>query len=79
MAYWEPIRELGETHLVKPGSSFGDVTNDIARVTENRAPRGWWACFLVASTFTGIFVLCVCYLFYRGVGVWGNKAPVYWA
>ncbi len=23
--------------------------------------------------------MCVGYLFYRGVGVWGNTAPVYWA
>ena len=23
--------------------------------------------------------MCVAYLFYRGVGVWGNTAPVYWA
>ena len=77
MAYWEPIRELDEVPLVKPGSSLRDVTHDIARVSENRAPRGWWACFLLASAFAGIFVVCVCYLFYRGVGVWGNTAPVY--
>ena len=56
-----------------------EVTDDIAKVTENPAPLGWWICFGLASTFAGIFVLCVGYLFYRGVGVWGNTAPVYWA
>ena len=79
MAYWEPIAELDEAYLVKPASKLREVTHEIARVTENRAPRGWWICFLIASTFAGIFAVCVGYLFYRGVGVWGNTAPVYWA
>jgi len=38
MAYWEPLPELDEAPLVQPGSSFRDVTHDIARVTENKAP-----------------------------------------
>jgi molybdopterin-containing oxidoreductase family membrane subunit len=79
MAYYEPIRELGEAPLVKPGSKLREVTDEIAGVTEKRAPLGWWICFLVASSFAGIFVLCVGYLFWRGIGVWGNTAPVYWA
>ena len=52
MAYWEPLRELDEAPLVQVGSSLGDVTHDISRVTENRAPRGWWICFLIALSFT---------------------------
>ncbi|MGO9838960.1 MAG: hypothetical protein ACLP1X_32665, partial [Polyangiaceae bacterium] len=64
MAYWEPIVEIGEAPLVRPGSTLREVTEDISRVTENRAPRGWWICFLVALSFAGIFALCVCYLFY---------------
>src|SRR5271166_1174816 len=79
MAYWEPIRALDEMPLVKPGSTLKDITNDIAGVTEKRAPRGWWIAFLLALSGTGLFTVCVCYLFWRGVGVWGNSAPVYWA
>ncbi|MBV9946913.1 MAG: hypothetical protein JOZ69_08705, partial [Myxococcales bacterium] len=66
MAYWEPNPVLGEAPLVKPGSSLREVTHEIARVTETRAPRGWWICFFLAATFAGIFLLCVTYLFYRG-------------
>ena len=36
MAYWEPIRELGEEPLVQPGSRLRDVTNDIASATQAR-------------------------------------------
>src|SRR5215472_9722117 len=69
MAYWEPIRELDEAPLVQPGISMREVTEDISRVTENRAPIGWWLCFLLAVTFVGVFTVSVGYLFYRGVGV----------
>jgi molybdopterin-containing oxidoreductase family membrane subunit len=79
MAYFEPIREIGEGALVKPGSTLHDVTEDISRVSETRAPRGWWVAFLVSLFFAGIFVVCVSYLVYRGIGVWGNTSPVYWA
>ena len=53
MAYWEPIRELDEAPLVQPGSTLRDVTDEIARVSEKRAPRGWWICFLLASSRRG--------------------------
>jgi Ni/Fe-hydrogenase subunit HybB-like protein len=79
MAYWEPIRDLDEAPLVQPGSSFREVTDEIARVSENRAPIGWWICFLLAVTFVGVFVVSISILFYRGIGVWGNTSPVYWA
>jgi molybdopterin-containing oxidoreductase family membrane subunit len=79
MAYWEPIKEIGESPLVLPGTKFKDVTNDISRVSENSAPRGWWIAFLISSSFAGLFVMSVGYLFWRGIGVWGNTSPVYWA
>jgi len=79
MAYYEPITELGEAHLVQKGSTLAEVTDDIAGVTEKPAPRGWWIAFLLAFSFVGVFGLCVGYLFYRGVGVWGNTSPVFWA
>src|SRR5579883_2760415 len=79
MAYFEPIRELDEAPLVQPGSKLSDITNDISRVSENKAPRGWWIAFGLASMFAGIFAMSVGYLFWRGVGVWGNTSPVYWA
>jgi Ni/Fe-hydrogenase subunit HybB-like protein len=79
MAYWKPITEIDEAALVKEGSTLAQVTDDIAGVTERPAPLGWWICFGIAATFAGIFTFCVGYLFYRGVGVWGNTAPVYWA
>ncbi len=79
MAYYEPIKEIGETPLTAPGETFHSVTDKVCRVTENPAPRGWWVAFLTAVTFTIVLFSCVGYLFWEGVGVWGNMAPVYWA
>ena len=74
-----PIKELGETPLTGEGTTFRSVTEAVSRVTENAAPRGWWVAFLIAFNFTGIMGLAIGYLFWTGVGVWGNNAPVYWA
>src|SRR3954470_22874474 len=80
MSSWNlPIRELGEESLVGEGVTFRSITETVCRVTENKAPRGWWIGFLIAATFTGVMTAAIGYLFYTGVGVWGNNAPVYWA
>src|SRR5580658_3381246 len=79
MAYYEPIKAIGETPLVGTDETFHSVTEKVCRVNEEKAPRGWWYAFLTAVTFTIILFSCVGYLFWQGVGVWGNMAPVYWA
>src|SRR3954447_12128984 len=80
MSSWNlPIKEIGESPLVAEGTTFRSITETVARVTENKAPRGWWIAFLIASSFLGIMTLAIAYLFWTGVGVWGNNAPVYWA
>ncbi|MDH3485724.1 MAG: polysulfide reductase NrfD, partial [Myxococcales bacterium] len=79
MSYDAPIKELGETYLLPEGTTAHQVTETIARVTENKAPRGWWLLFLMSLTGLGAMGGALTYLFVQGVGVWGNNAPVYWA
>ena len=73
------IPELGEAPLVKPGTSFHDVTEIVSRVTENAAPRGWWILFLTSVSITGTLGLTLAYLLWTGIGTWGNNSPVGWA
>lgn len=73
------ISELGEAPLVKPGTSFHDVTEIVSRVTENAAPRGWWILFLTSVSITGVLGLTLAYLLWTGIGTWGNNSPVGWA
>lgn len=80
MSSWNlPIKELGESPLVADGTTFKSISETVCRVTENKAPRGWWIAFLISSTFLGVMTIAIGYLFWTGVGVWGNNAPVYWA
>ena len=80
MSSWNlPIREIGETPLVADGTTFRSISETVCRVTENKAPRAWWIAFGIASSFLGVMTLAIGYLFWVGVGVWGNNAPVYWA
>ena len=74
-----PIKEIGEVALVGEGTTIKSITETVCRVTENKAPRGWWIGFLLAANFTGIMGLAIGYLLWTGIGVWGNNAPVYWA
>jgi Ni/Fe-hydrogenase subunit HybB-like protein len=78
MSYFEPIKDIGEASLVGEGTSIRVVTDSVSRVTENRAPRGWWVLFLISLSFAGLFGAAVTYLAWRGVGIWGNNSPVYW-
>jgi Ni/Fe-hydrogenase subunit HybB-like protein len=74
-----PIAALGETPLVAEGTTFRSITETVSHVTETKAPRGWWIGFLIALSFTGVLGMAIGYLFWTGVGVWGNNSPVYWA
>ena len=74
-----PIPEIGETHLLPPGTTFHHVTESISRVTENKAPRGWWILFLLSLALAGCLLVSITYLVTAGVGVWGNNMPVAWA
>jgi len=74
-----PIEAIGERNLLPPDTTFRQITDEVARVTENPAPRGWWILFLISLVFSGILFACIAYLVFRGVGVWGNNSPVAWA
>ena len=76
---YAPIREIGERPLIPEGTKFHDVTEIVSRVSENKAPRGWWMLFLLALTLTGGLGAAITYLVTIGVGSWGNNSPVAWA
>ena len=79
MAYNEPITELGEGTLVSKGTSFREITEIVSKVTEQKAPRGWWILFGISATFTAVLGATVGNLVWTGFGVWGNNSPVAWA
>jgi Ni/Fe-hydrogenase subunit HybB-like protein len=74
-----PIAAIGETLLLPESTTAKSITDSVSRVTETKAPRGWWYLFLFSATFTGVLGMAIAYLAYVGIGTWGNNSPVAWA
>jgi molybdopterin-containing oxidoreductase family membrane subunit len=79
MTYHAPIPALEETDLIPADTSLAHITESVARVTENKAPRGWWILFLLSVTMLAGMGAALTYLLATGVGAWGNNSPVFWA
>ena len=58
--------------------SFHEITNLISYHTEKKPPTTWYLAFGLALTGLTILVLMIAYLFWNGVGVWGNNNPAGW-
>ncbi|MCC6214972.1 MAG: polysulfide reductase NrfD [Polyangiaceae bacterium] len=57
---------------------FGMITQNVSRLTEAKPPRAWYVAFAIALALLTMFGLSLAYLFYTGIGVWGNMVPVAW-
>lgn len=66
--------------LVTGGLGYTEITDTVAAVVESpRPPRAWYIAFGISATLAGVLGLMIAYLFFTGVGVWGNTNPVFWA
>jgi molybdopterin-containing oxidoreductase family membrane subunit len=74
-----PIAEIGETALFAPHITPAVVSDQVSSVTEREAPLGWWIYFGISLLFLGVLGISVGYLFWEGIGAWGNNSPVGWA
>jgi Ni/Fe-hydrogenase subunit HybB-like protein len=74
-----PIAEIGETLLLPAHLTPALVSEQVTSVTERPARWGWWLYFGVSLMFLGVLAVSVAYLFWEGIGVWGNNSPVAWA
>ncbi|MEO8801051.1 MAG: NrfD/PsrC family molybdoenzyme membrane anchor subunit, partial [Polyangiaceae bacterium] len=73
-----PIKEIGEIPLIREGETFQSLTDRIACVTEDETPRNWWIAFGISLCLLGLLGVCVGYLLWEGIGVWGNNSPSFW-
>src|SRR5215467_11564286 len=66
--------------IIAPGYTFGTVTDQIATVVlTKKTPIFWMACFSVGMGLLLLFLYAVAVLFIKGVGIWGLRAPTFWA
>lgn len=67
--------------LIRGGQSFHDITEIVCRPAEvplkdtNKGLLVAWAFSLALLT---MFLSCIGYLIWEGVGIWGNASPVFW-
>ncbi len=74
---------MQETHgrppVILPGHTYATITDKLsAIVLSRRTPLGWYMGFMAGMSLVGILTLAICYLIYRGVGIWGINVPVAW-
>jgi Ni/Fe-hydrogenase subunit HybB-like protein len=66
--------------VIGPGHSFTTVTDQISSIVlTGRHPMGWFAAFGVGFLLLNGLLVSIGYLLLKGIGIWGNNAPVGWA
>src|SRR5215203_4463145 len=66
--------------LVEGEHSFATVTDKISDVTlKKKTPFHWFIGFGIAFLIAQVLMFTICYLVYKGIGIWGNNQPVGWA
>ncbi len=66
--------------FLPPGKDDAAIGAQVAGATfRHSAQRRWLLAFLASVALLGVLMGSVGWLFYSGVGVWGNNIPVTWA
>jgi len=87
MAITDPTVHLGgqdprvRPTLVEGNNDFTSVTQMVAGIPEQpveKTDKLWIALFTASLGVLGLLGVCLAYLIYTGVGVWGNNNPVFW-
>ena len=69
----------GETRVIAPGHTFRSVTEEVARIVLTpHTPVPFLAGLAFAGGLASAVLVCVTWLFFKGVGIWGITIPVAW-
>lgn len=76
MAHFEsPLREP----LITGNKDYKQITDDIVAGTEGKLGMSWLIATTVAGLFAALFVFCIVWTIYFGIGTWGVNKTVGWA
>lgn len=65
--------------LILGDKTYHDITEDICRPIESKAPKAWYVLLGLAGIVALWGIGCVLYLLGTGIGVWGLNKTVGWA
>ena len=64
--------------LVLGKTTYHSITESVCQIAERPPSKLWIAGFLTSAAIASFFGMLIAYLIYTGVGVWGNRSPVFW-
>jgi Ni/Fe-hydrogenase subunit HybB-like protein len=65
--------------FVRSDQSFERISGQMQSASFGRPTMAWWLAIAGSLGLIGVLAISVGYLFYEGVGIWGNNIPVTWA
>ncbi len=73
-AITSPIRNP----LITGHKTYHQITEDICSPTEKTPSFAWVAAFAIAVTFLAIYIFCVFYTIWKGIGTWNLNRTIGW-
>jgi molybdopterin-containing oxidoreductase family membrane subunit len=65
--------------LIDPKQTYASVTDKISSIVlTNKISRYWILGLLISFSLVMMLIVCVTYLFAKGLGIWGINMPVAW-
>lgn len=65
--------------LVEGPVTPGSLDDQVLALVGRRPPRSWFAALAVTASCAVLGFALIGYTMYRGIGVWGNNSPTFWA
>jgi Ni/Fe-hydrogenase subunit HybB-like protein len=72
----DPIERRPPLVTGEPG--FKGITETVSRPVEWTPPLGWYIVFGISLSMLGVLGISAAWLFWEGIGIWGNNIPVAW-
>ena len=71
--------ELQREPLIEGPHSDQSLTTSLLNPVWELPTQRWFALLTLTMSLMGMLLVCIVYLEWRGIGVWGNNIPVGWA
>jgi len=72
------ITTSNEEILIQGNPTFADVSEKVSSLTEAKTPKLWYVAIAISSSMLLMMLMCIGYLIWEGIGVWGLNIPVGW-
>lgn len=74
-----PIDPGATLRVIAPSQTLVTITEQVSSIPlYRRAPRLWWIILAIGLSLLSLFLVAVCVLIGKGVGIWGIEIPNAW-